>query len=198
MKPADFQGFSLRSALQVVLTIGLGLCCGNMNLQAAEPVALDKLKAAYLLKIPNYVQWDPGYFSSKKDSFRFCFLGNSPLYTLAAKEFSKRTTRGRKIQVKEIYQSHQMKECEVVHFGDLNPKALESYFNNGMGESILTTGESQNFLHHGGILRFYQIEGKLRFEINLKAARKANLEFSARLLRLWKIFNERLSPKNDE
>ncbi len=54
------------------------------------------------------------------------------------------------------------------------------------GESILTVGESDAFLDKGGIINFVLEQGKVRFEINDRAAEEAGLKISSKLLRLAK------------
>jgi hypothetical protein len=49
---------------------------------------------------------------------------------------------------------------------------------------ILTVGESDTFLRHGGIVNFIMEDGKVRFEISQDAASRAHLRISSRLLRL--------------
>ena len=52
------------------------------------------------------------------------------------------------------------------------------------GKSILTIGESENFIDLGGIINFLIIDGKVRFEIDHEAARRSNLKVSSDLLAL--------------
>ena len=51
---------------------------------------------------------------------------------------------------------------------------------------ILTVGESEEFIHQGGMIGFYLQENRIRFDINLQAAKRVNLRFSSRLLLLAK------------
>jgi len=51
---------------------------------------------------------------------------------------------------------------------------------------VLTVGETVDFLEVGGIINFIVEEKKIRFEINVAAARKAGLKVRSKLLRLAK------------
>jgi hypothetical protein len=55
------------------------------------------------------------------------------------------------------------------------------------GKSILTIGETEGFALRGGVIGFYNDGSKIRFEINLKAAKSANLRISSRLLQLAQL-----------
>jgi hypothetical protein len=59
-----------------------------------------------------------------------------------------------------------------------------AYLNAARGASVLTIGETQNFLAEGGIIRFVMDGARVRFEINPEAAARENLRISSRLLRL--------------
>ncbi len=52
--------------------------------------------------------------------------------------------------------------------------------------SVLTVGEMKDFAVKGGIVGFVVEKKKVRFEVNLTAARRANLKISSKLLRLAK------------
>jgi len=51
-------------------------------------------------------------------------------------------------------------------------------------ESVLTISESENFLEQGGIVNFVIGDKKVQFEINLDAAREAQLKIKAQVLKL--------------
>ena len=53
--------------------------------------------------------------------------------------------------------------------------------------NVLTVSDIENFAQSGGIIGFINIEDKVRFEINVNAAERADLEISAKLLNLAKI-----------
>jgi hypothetical protein len=52
------------------------------------------------------------------------------------------------------------------------------------GESILTVGEAEGFTDAGGIIGFHVEKNRVRFGINLEAARIDRLQFRSQLLKL--------------
>ena len=54
------------------------------------------------------------------------------------------------------------------------------------GKNILTVGETSKFLSEGGIINFVTHKNKVRFEINITAAKRADLKIRSQLLRLAK------------
>ena len=49
---------------------------------------------------------------------------------------------------------------------------------------MLTVAEQDTFLNDGGVIRFLNENNKVRFSVNLEAARAANLTISSELLKL--------------
>ena len=59
------------------------------------------------------------------------------------------------------------------------------------GTGILTIGDTSGFARQCGIINFYLKSGKVRFEINVEASRRENLQISSKLLRLARIINSK-------
>ena len=55
------------------------------------------------------------------------------------------------------------------------------------GLPILTIGETPTFARRGGIINFIVVDDKVRFEVNVEAAKQADINISSRLLALAKI-----------
>jgi hypothetical protein len=55
------------------------------------------------------------------------------------------------------------------------------------GASVLTVGDTAGFAGMGGIINFVLDDGRVRFEINVKAAERGHLKISARLLTVAKL-----------
>jgi hypothetical protein len=64
------------------------------------------------------------------------------------------------------------------------------------GYGVLTVGETSNMLESGGAINFIVEENKVRFEINLTAARDEKLTIRSQLLRLaTKVIDEKNQTK---
>jgi len=58
---------------------------------------------------------------------------------------------------------------------------LEEIFARLKGRSILTVGDIDGFAKQGGMIRFITEKNKVRFRINLEAAKAAKLTISSKL-----------------
>ena len=77
------------------------------------------------------------------------------------------------------------RRCHVlflaVHAGE-----LRGVLGSLKGASVLTVGESPQFARHGGTIGLLLEEGRVRFEVNLDAAERAQLRVSSKLLAMAK------------
>lgn len=83
-------------------------------------------------------------------------------------------------QIEDIKKSHLLFICpsEKKHMEDI----LKSVKNN----AILTVADTEGFLKAGGIINLLTEEQKVRFEVNITAAKEAEIEIRSKLLRLAK------------
>lgn len=82
-----------------------------------------------------------------------------------------------------------LKISHVLFFCNCNSAKIENFkdiINSLNGSSILTVGETPNFLESGGTINFLIEDDKVRFEINLDASNKNKLLISSNLARLAK------------
>ena len=55
--------------------------------------------------------------------------------------------------------------------------------------NVLSVGEAEGFISRGGVINFYSEQDTVRFEISQKAAERAGIKLSARLLSVARVTN---------
>ena len=81
----------------------------------------------------------------------------------------------------------EVKKCQILFINISNKEQLDQVFKSLEGRSILTVGDSRNFIRQGGMVRFFTENDKIKFQINAEAAKAAGLTISSKLLRLAEI-----------
>jgi hypothetical protein len=157
------------------------LCAGLIatGASAADLVSTEySVKAAFLLNFTKFIAW-PTLPASEEGPFQICVLGDDPfggaLNRIAEGEF----VNGRRLEVVRIRREEHA-HCRVVFVGPSESdvaRALASF-----GPGVLTVGESEKFLHDGGMIAFVIENRRVRFDVNLGAASRARLQISSRLL----------------
>ncbi len=72
--------------------------------------------------------------------------------------------------------------CQILFVPDSETKRLEPILRAVEHRSVLTVGESADFLARGGMIRLVVVEGRVRFAVNLGGAEAVGLKLSSRLL----------------
>jgi len=75
---------------------------------------------------------------------------------------------------------------------------LEEVLQSTKNLPILTIGEMPGFAVRGGIINLTVEGNKVRFEVNIEAAKQANLNISSRLLALARIVPQAADGKKSE
>ena len=73
---------------------------------------------------------------------------------------------------------------------DSEAEHFETVLRRVAGQPVLTINGSGRFLDAGGIISLFIENGKLRFDINLAAARASNLSMSSNLLKLARVVRQ--------
>ena len=154
-----------------------------------------QLKATYLGKIPSFVEWPPDATSTRKAAFQLCTVGAYPFGTKLAQEVGGVTVGGRKIELRWARKEQELDSCEMVFFSRSEATHYGKILDGLKGKSVLTVGESEGFLEAGGMVELIFANNRLQMEVNLVAARNANLKMDARLLALAKrVVKDRSAP----
>ena len=154
-----------------------------------------QLKAMYLRKIPSFVEWPPSAANTSKAAFQMCTLGEYPFRTRLAQEVASVTVSGRRIALRWVHKEQELDGCDVIFFSRSEVKRYGKILEGLKGKSVLTVGESEGFLEAGGMVELSFENDRLQMEVNLVAARSANLKVDARLLALAKrVVTEHSAP----
>jgi len=101
---------------------------------------------------------------------------------LAGKKVNDRPLVGvRILEVKEASQ------CQILFVSKSEHTKLRAILAATGPAGILTVGDSDNFALDGGVIGFRVEDGRVRLEINLKAAENAQVQISSKLLSLAQI-----------
>jgi YfiR/HmsC-like len=178
--------------LALAVCLALAFPCVEFGQARSEEY---RIKAAYLGKIPSFVEWPPSAGITPKSAFQLCTVGYFPFGTRLASEVDGVTVAGRKIELRLLRRGQELHDCDMVFFDQSEEKYYQKMLESLQGKSVLTVGETKGFLEAGGIMEFRFENDRLQIEVNLVEARKAKLKLDARLLALAKrVVTEQGAP----
>jgi hypothetical protein len=177
----------------------LGLCLlfsiHLLHAQANTIVSKEyQVKAAFLFNFTQFVEWPATAFSAPNAPFVIGILGDDPFGT-----FIDETVTGEKIGlhplvVQRYRDSKEMKTCHILFISTTDPERIKECLSL-IANHTLTVSDAGSFMKMGGMIRFFTEKNKIRLQVNPDAARLADLNISAKLLRVSDIFDPKSQPK---
>jgi hypothetical protein len=172
---------ALKNARTIVLLLSsIAFCIPVPVCIAQEPPLEYQVKAAYLLNFTKFVQWPESAFSDQRSPLAICILGEDRFGTSLDEIVKGEVVNGHELVVQRIRRVTEARSCQVVYIGAPEkeaPKILDD-----LRPGILTVGEGEKFLEHGGIIAFVIENRRVRFDIDQRAAGRSMLTLSSRLM----------------
>jgi hypothetical protein len=139
-----------------------------------------QVKAAFLYNFAKFVEW-PG--NSPATPFCIGILGSDPFGPMIDETLDGKTLGGRRVVIRRFDQPEEALGCEIVFIASA-AEPLKSWLRYFQSKAILTVGDAPAFCQSGGIIGFQVADQRVRFAVNLEAARRAQLKMSSKLLSL--------------
>lgn len=151
---------------------------------AQQPTVAD-LKAAYIYNFVRYVEWPAEAEHRKGADFMLCLAGPEDEALFAALyELDGKSVRDHRILVRRSSADDELRDCAMMVIEKADADQTERLLQQLEGSPTLTVSSTDGFLDHGGMIRLVTEAGKVRFDINLGAARRNDLILTFQLLKL--------------
>ncbi len=167
---------ALKRLLLVLLLISLSANANNISREY-------KIKAAFIYNFTKFVMWPQHNPNSDNDSFNVCILGDDRL-TAATETIQGKLVHGKVLQIKYITNASENGGCEIIFLAISNTERLHQALASLKGTTVLSIGDSSDFVDNGGIIGLFVEDNKVRFDINQLAADDNGLKINSRLLEL--------------
>jgi uncharacterized protein DUF4154 len=182
---------SRKAALQAVALLLLPMLCATGAAPQSEELSEYQVKAAFVYNFAKFVEWPAEAFPDRNAPLRVCVLGENPFGQELMRVVNGKKIGGHDLIVSNFLEAHLAKSCHVLFVSSSERGRIAQVIESLRGTSVLTVGETGDFVRQGGIIRFVLEEGKVRFEVNLGASDRARLKISSKLLSLARaVFTE--------
>jgi hypothetical protein len=149
---------------------------------AAEPLPESQVKAAFLINFPRYVEWPAAAFTATNSPIVIAVLGKTEVTAELQKIIAGRIVNGRSIVLKQLVSGDETGGCHILFLSAAESQLAPFLLAKLKDRSVLTVGESADFLERGGLIKLTRRDQKIALEINLSAADQAGLKISSKLL----------------
>jgi hypothetical protein len=169
----------LRAILAVLVALAI-----SAQLRAQSDAAEYRIKATFLFDFAKFVDWPADTFKDEKQPITFCTVGKDPFRGALDEVVSGKMSGNHSLRVRHYKLPQDILGCHILFIGSQKKKYIAEVLTRLKHAPVLTVGESDGFVQQGGMIGFVLEEDKLQFNVNLGAARAAQLKISSKLLSL--------------
>jgi DNA invertase Pin-like site-specific DNA recombinase len=101
-----------------------------------------------------------------------------------------KSAKGRQIHIERKPTAETLRQCHVAFISDSERPRIDQLLNTTENITVLTVSDIDRFARRGGVIGLLLEGDKVRFEVNVRAAERAQLKLSSNLLRLASILRE--------
>ncbi len=193
-----------KTIINIILTIWLFLLPATQQAQADDAASPEyQIKAAFLYNFLKFVEWPKAKIRESNESVIIGIIGKN-VFKNSFEYIEDKTIEGKKVDIKQFKgfeelqkadqekrskQHPQIKDIRKSHLLFICPsekKKIADILESVKGYGVLTVADTDGFLETGGIINLMMEEKKVRFEINMAAAKQAKIQIRSQLLRLAK------------
>jgi hypothetical protein len=205
-------GSTLRCALRsVLLAIVVALCASPVAARVwqndADAVTLReagvgddllpeyRIKAAFLYNFIRYTTWPKESFERKDQPIEILVVGKDPFGGVLEATFRDKTLHGRKVSFQRAEKVPKEISSHLVFCCGLSSARLAELLALCKGSPVLLVGDEEGLAERGTCASFYIDDNKVRFAINMEAAKRNRLAISSELLKLARIVKTGGAPQ---
>jgi hypothetical protein len=174
-----------RGALNVAqLMILAVLLLADARAQSSVLPAEAQIKAAFICKFGNYVEWPARDNKPPDAAFVIGAMTNDAVVEELTRAAAGRTVNGRPIVVKKLARGAPVADLSIIFLARTHSASLAETLAATRGLPILTITEADDAPAPGSMVNFVVADDRVRFDIALQPVEHSNLKISGRLLTL--------------
>jgi hypothetical protein len=157
--------------------------------EAAAGVTVSMLKAAFLYNFANFAEW-PEEALGGGQRLSLCVAGDDAVADALEKTIKGRKVDSHELTVEVIKADAPIGSCHLLYVGGLDKKRAGELLDSLKNAPIFTVSDVDQFAEMGGVAQLILENDRMRFAVNVGAARRARLKISSKLLSLAKIIKD--------
>jgi hypothetical protein len=148
--------------------------------EAAESYSEDAVKAAFLYRFTNYVDWPSQ--AAPDPQFTIAVLDADGVATELGRLLQNRQIQNRPAQVRSLKNLRELDGAQILYIGGSHRDDLHRLISSVAGRPVLIVTNADGGLDAGSSVNFLLIDQRVRFEISLDAAQASGLRVASELL----------------
>jgi hypothetical protein len=148
------------------------------------------IKAGFIYNFARFVEWPASAFPQTDSPIVIGIEGADPFGQILEKVLDGKKVNGHGFVIKRLRSLGNARDCHILFISSSEAGRIDELIRNTSSNPVLTISEIPGFANRGGIINLTLEDSRVRFEVNVDAARQADLTISSRLLALAKIISQ--------
>lgn len=168
--------------LLTVLALLLGMASPGWAEDSPDDIAR-QIKAAYLIKFANYVEWPPNTFENAESPIVIGIIGADLLADeLERVTFNRPQIGKRPIVVERLTAKDSSPKVHMLYIGRQAGPKLKEWLQAMSAQPILSVADASHELSSTTAIKFVLDNNRLRFDVSVPAAERSGVKIAAPLL----------------
>ncbi len=155
-----------------------------MSAATAQPPTQEAVKAAYLFKLKNYVEWPTRPSLASHGRTVIGVIGADEVFEALRQMPAMRDPASSGVTLRKVSVGESLEGLHILFVGEAAWRRASNLVTEARKHSILVVSESDGAVFTGSIVNFRLVDERIRLEISLEAAEKSNLKLSSQILAL--------------
>lgn len=167
--------------LALLLTVG-GARASAAESPASNSEVARQVKAAYLYKFGNYVEWPGSAFAHSDTPIVIGVAGDDALAGSLAQLVVGKRIQGRTVAVRRVDVGQPMSGVHILFVGRMDPGSLARVLDATRGQPVLVVSDAAQAAALDSMVSFVIVDQRLRFKVALEPIASNGLKLSALML----------------
>jgi hypothetical protein len=186
-------GLRIAFVAAFLLTFGFEARAQNTNGSDSSEYLI---KAGFIYNFAKLVEWPPYAWGAQGSPIVIAVLGNDSFAEVLDHVVDGKRIDGKPFVVKRLkWKDLRECSCQILFIASQESAHSDEIVQVMKNASVLTIAETAGFAKRGGIINFALHDSKVRFEVNVDAAKQAGLNISSRLLSLARIVQTNVTSR---
>jgi len=140
------------------------------------------VKATYLYKFGPFVEWPVAALPMPTSPVNLCVIGDDPFGKALDQAVAGQHIGEHPISVRRIAQASKESGCQIMYFSERGSQLISEQLARLQNQPVLTVTDGADEEQSRGIVNFFIQDGRVRFDIDERAAARSGLTISSKLL----------------
>lgn len=163
------------------------LSVGTAEAVAEEPSKVALTKAAFVLNFGKYTEWPAHRFAAPDSPMQLCLASAGSDIGRAMQRVDGKSVRGHAVRVQVVRPGASVADCHILFIEQDVLAKHEAWVSSLAEVPVLTVSDAPGFAERGGVIELVPSDMRLGFEVNLEAAKRAELRLGSQLLALARV-----------